>query len=96
MSGPNEFNKLTCSCGGEEFAEVSNIMWKEGGGVVKKPVGYDCTKCRRRMSTDAAISRAKQKHLEAQMEELKAQQKLNDESIQRDKPNATNVSNKVA
>ena len=81
MSGPNDFGKLTCSCTGEDFSKVSNLLWKEGGGVVEKVIGYDCMKCKRRMSTDAAISRARKNHLQAQMNELNEQQKMNDDVI---------------
>lgn len=98
MSGPNEFNKLTCSCQGEDFSKVSNLLWKEGGGVVEKVIGYDCMKCKRRMSTDAAISRARQRHLEAQMQELQAQQQVNNDVIKASeaKHAAATVPNKTA
>ena len=96
MSGPNEFNNLKCKCNGEEFQQIVNIVWKEGGGVVMKPIGYNCVKCHSRVSTEAAISRARKRHIEAQLEELNTQQKNNDDQIKQSEKRAAELSNKVA
>jgi len=72
---------LKCGCSSTTFFKIVELVWKQGAGVVEKPIGYECKKCHAVANMAVLQTRAKQRHLEAQMEELKEQEKQNQATI---------------
>ena len=73
-SGPDGFERLTCSCGTSKFARVSYLRWKQGAGVTEEPGGYFCLECHAIVDgaklITAAQLRAKQRELKELQDEI--------------------------
>ena len=98
--GPNLYETPKCDCGRSEFNKIVELVWKPGSGVVERPAGYSCRQCHKPVIMAALQTRAKQRHLEEQMAELREQQKMNDLSIANESKKkadaVTTVPNKTA
>lgn len=42
---PEGWMTLRCDCGAGLFRRVYTLTWKEGGGTVETPAGFECQAC---------------------------------------------------
>lgn len=79
-----QYERLKCECGSEEFLEKTYLKWKAGSGLVKEPAGQICARCKRVALTSSMIKEIEIHELDRKIEELKEE-----------KANAAPTGNKV-
>jgi hypothetical protein len=72
---------LKCGCNSQVFFKIVELVWKNDAGVVERPMGYECKKCHTLANMAVLQTRAKQRHLEAQMDELREMEKQNQATL---------------
>ncbi len=57
MTAVKEYTRLTCDCGSELFRQVIALTWRDGGGTVTQPIGWECQACNAVMDAAHMIQR---------------------------------------
>lgn len=68
------WENLKCDCGSDSFMALHQLQWHENQGTANKQTGWQCTKCRKIISTSDMIAVAKKKRLQDKIKELQAEQ----------------------
>jgi hypothetical protein len=67
------YEKLSCTCGCQDFLKHYGLSWKDKSGTVESNAGYSCQRCKRMFVSEAAIREVKLRMKEREMEELRAE-----------------------
>jgi hypothetical protein len=67
------YEKLTCTCGCEDFTKHYHLSWKDKSGTVESNAGYSCDRCHAKFVSERAIREVKLRLKEREMEELRAE-----------------------
>lgn len=65
-----EYQRLKCECGSDEFVEKCYLKWKKGSGLVKEPCGQKCARCNRNVLSSSMIKEVEIHELDRQIQQL--------------------------
>lgn len=67
---PEGWERLTCDCGQERFAQTNYLRWKPGAGVTTEPSGYFCLECHSVIDSATLIARMQLKLKKQELKQL--------------------------
>ncbi len=65
-----QYERLKCECGSDEFIEKTYLKWKAGAGLVKEPAGQLCARCKRNALTSSMIKELEIHDLDRKIQQL--------------------------
>lgn len=64
---------LSCECGSQQFTNVRQLLWRQGGGTTARDSGFECVQCRAYVNMDLLVKAAALKQRRADLVALQAE-----------------------
>ena len=70
---PDGWERLTCSCGANRFAQTVNLRWRNGAGMTQEAGGFFCLECHAIVDSAALIASAQVRAKRRELKELESE-----------------------
>ena len=67
------WERLTCDCGQERFAQTVYLRWKTGAGITTEPSGYFCLECHSVIDSATLIAKMQLKLKKEELRQLESE-----------------------